>query len=93
MYLKYYYGSKIDSQGRILLGKYAKDLKKIVFYVDDEQDNLVFIEPYSKDSGLPSECARSVDEKGRVCLPKWIVGKHNRVLIGSKDGAVVLKLI
>ena len=91
--LRYYYGSKIDAQGRIHLGIYAADMKKVVFSIEEGREDYVFVEAYDPNIGLPPNCARSVDSKNRVCMPKWLINGYNRVLIGKDGDQLILRLI
>lgn len=91
--MKYYYGSNIDAQGRIALGTVGSQYSQVVFYIEDECEDIVYLEAYKPESGLPANCARKIDSKYRVCLPKWLQKDYNRVLIGYREDSIVLKMI
>lgn len=90
--MKYYDGGKIDAQGRINIGGIIKE-RKIVFYIVDNCDDVVYIEAYNSSKPIPRNAIRSIDNKGRVILPKWLRKDYNRILIGCDGEMAVIRLL
>lgn len=93
--MKFYYGSNIDNCGRICVGKLLGRATKVVLYMTDESNELFYIAPYVEAISDPDMTVRTVCPRGRICLPAWLRGKANRVLIGRIKGSdeLVVKLI
>lgn len=89
---KFYYGNKIDSQGRIALGKLfdAEKRHKVVVYVDESDMNKIYVTPYLGLEDIPEYALRAVDTKGRVILPKALRRNATGALIGKRAGTELI---
>jgi DNA-binding transcriptional regulator/RsmH inhibitor MraZ len=85
---KFYYGNKIDSQGRIALGKMfdAEKYHKAVVYVDESDMDKIYVVPYLGLEEIPEYALKTVDMKGRVNLPKALRRNATGALIGKGAG-------
>lgn len=80
---------RVDKYGRLLLTKVFEEVPRIVLIsFDTKTKRLYFYEAKAEEKN-----ARRVDEKGRVCLPKWAIEKLGReyyVCMESPDEHCVL---
>lgn len=86
---KFYYGNKIDSLGRIALGRLfdVKKYHKAIIYIDESDINKIHVVPYLGLGDAPEYVLKNVDEKGRVSLPKAFRKNATGALIGKGTGA------
>lgn len=93
--MKFFYGAKIDKQGRICLGEYCKSNVEVAIFITEDRTDIAHIEIIDGITTYPESAIRRVDEKKRVFLPKWVRRNATHVLIGwDNDGeTIVVKLI
>ena len=93
--MRFSYGSNIDKQGRICLGKFVKPAMQVVVYATEESDELIYVAPFNEATSDPDLIVRKVDSKSRIFFFLWLRGKATRVWIGRIENSdeLVLKLI
>ena len=93
--MKYYYGNKIDKQGRVALGELIAPKTEIVIWVEDSDFECIRIKPHIAGEDVPSCSIRRTDDKSRVILPKEFRKDATNVFVGIDEsgGGIVVKLL
>ena len=94
--MRFYPGGKFRSANRISLSDYT-DLfngRSVMAYTTDEDISKVYLESYDGKPNVPKCALRTIDEKGRVCIPSSLRRGAVGFLVSLDDPKViVLKLI
>ena len=74
---------KMDTAGRVKINKlFTKLPREVIPVFDSTEKKIFFLEEVEK---WPASARRKVDPKGRVSLPKWMVGEFGEEFFVSEE--------